>query len=79
MKDLVKKAVKGQVEGINQPSYTYANLYSQRIDLIKMPINYQPLKFQQFEGEGNTRQHVAHFVEICNNAGQIIYSIIEGK
>ena len=34
-----------------------------------MPQNYQPPKFQQFEGKGNPRQHVAHFVETCNNAG----------
>ena len=34
-----------------------------------MPQNYQPPKFQQFEGKGNPRQHVFHFVETCNNAG----------
>ena len=34
-----------------------------------MPQNYQPPKFQQFEGKGNPRQHVAHFVETCNNDG----------
>ncbi|KAL0349343.1 UNVERIFIED_CONTAM: hypothetical protein Sangu_1162100 [Sesamum angustifolium] len=26
-------------------------------------------KFQQFDGKGNPKQHVAHFVETCNNAG----------
>ncbi|KAL0297868.1 UNVERIFIED_CONTAM: hypothetical protein Sangu_3175400 [Sesamum angustifolium] len=30
---------------------------------------YQPPKFQQFDGKGNPKQHVAHFVETCNNAG----------
>ena len=34
-----------------------------------MPQNYQPPKFQQFKGKGNPRQHVAHFVETCNNDG----------
>jgi len=34
-----------------------------------MPLSYQPPKFQQFDGKGNPRQHVAHFVETCNNAG----------
>jgi hypothetical protein len=34
-----------------------------------MPPNYQPPKFQQFDGKGNPRQHIAHFVETCNNAG----------
>ncbi|KAL0440567.1 UNVERIFIED_CONTAM: hypothetical protein Slati_2539700 [Sesamum latifolium] len=34
-----------------------------------MPENYQPLKFQQFNGHGDPRQYIAHFVEICNNTG----------
>ncbi|KAL0354309.1 UNVERIFIED_CONTAM: hypothetical protein Sangu_1012200, partial [Sesamum angustifolium] len=34
-----------------------------------MPMGYQPPKFQQFEGKGNPKQHVAHFVETCNNMG----------
>ncbi|KAG5235245.1 ty3-gypsy retrotransposon protein [Salix suchowensis] len=38
-------------------------------DLLKMPLSYQPPKFQQFDGKGNPRQHIAHFVETCNNAG----------
>ena len=53
----------------NQLSYIYAKPYSQRIDMIKIPNNYQPLKFQQFDGKGNLRQHIAHFMETCNNAG----------
>ncbi|WRX10056.1 Retrotransposon gag domain - like 10 [Theobroma cacao] len=36
---------------------------------MRMPPNYQPPKFQQLDGKGNPRQHVAHFVETCNNAG----------
>ena len=43
--------------------------YTARIDNFKMPAGYQPPKFQQFEGKGNPKQHVAHFVETCNNAG----------
>jgi len=34
-----------------------------------MPRGYQPLKFQQFDEKGNPKQHVAHFIERCNNAG----------
>jgi len=34
-----------------------------------MPAGYQPLKFQQFNGKGNPKQHIAHFIETCNNAG----------
>ena len=34
-----------------------------------MPFGYQPLKFSQFDGNGNTTQHIVHFVEICENEG----------
>ena len=60
---------KDQVGGGSQASIAYAKPYTQRIDLLRMPQNYQPPKFQQFEGKGNPRQHVTHFVETCNNVG----------
>jgi hypothetical protein len=69
LKELIKEAITDQVESSIQPSYSYAKPYTQRIDLLKMPLSYQPPKFQQFDGKGNPRQHVAHFVETCNNAG----------
>ena len=69
LKELIKKAIKDQVENVIQPSYTYAKPYSQRIDRLSMPTSYQPPKFQQFNGKGNFRQHITHFVETCNNAG----------
>ncbi|OMO49723.1 Retrotransposon gag protein [Corchorus capsularis] len=69
IKELIKEAIKDQAENIAPLSYTYAKSYSQRIDCMKMPDNYQPSKFQQFDGKGNPRQPVAHFVETCNNAG----------
>ncbi|KAL2498371.1 Uncharacterized protein Adt_23921 [Abeliophyllum distichum] len=34
---------------------------------MKMPLGYQPPKFQCFDGKGNPKQHVAHFIETCNN------------
>ncbi|KAL0395423.1 UNVERIFIED_CONTAM: hypothetical protein Slati_4508500 [Sesamum latifolium] len=46
-----------------------AEPYTPRIDSSKMSMGYQPLEFQQFDGKGNPMQHVAHFVETCNNAG----------
>ena len=69
LKELIKKAIKDQVESVIQPFYTYAKPYSQRIDHLRMPESYQPPKFQQFDGKGNPRQHIAHFVETYNNAG----------
>ena len=40
-----------------------------RIDALRMPYGYQPPKFNQFDGRGNPEQHVAHFIETCNNGG----------
>jgi len=68
LKELIKEAITDQVESSIQPSYSYVKPYTQRIDLLKMPLSYQPPKFQQFDGKGNPRQHVAHFVETFNNA-----------
>ena len=35
-----------------------------------MPIGYQPSKFQSFNGKGNLKQPVTHFIETCNNVEQ---------
>ncbi|KAL2497497.1 Retrotrans gag domain-containing protein [Abeliophyllum distichum] len=42
---------------------------NRRIEEMRMPLGYQPPKFQCFDGEGNPKQHVAHFIETCNKAG----------
>jgi hypothetical protein len=47
----------------------YSKPYIKRIDSLRMLPGYQLPKFQQFDGKGNPKQHVAHFVETCNNAG----------
>ena len=47
----------------------YSKPYTKRIDILQMPASYQPPKFQQFNGKGNLKQHIAHFIEICNNSG----------
>ncbi|KAK4383244.1 hypothetical protein Sango_2795600 [Sesamum angolense] len=60
---------KSKIEGSSKSSLTYSKPYTPRIDGLKMRIGYQPPKFQQFDGKGNPKQHVAHFVETCNNAG----------
>ncbi|GAA0167887.1 hypothetical protein LIER_22726 [Lithospermum erythrorhizon] len=64
------------IEGTNKSKYedpktshAYVKPYTRRIDLMKMPNGYQPPKLQQFDGNGNPKQHVAHFVETYNNAG----------
>ena len=36
---------------------------------MRMPNGYQPPKFLQFDGKGNSKQHIAHFIETCENVG----------
>ncbi|KAL0358131.1 UNVERIFIED_CONTAM: hypothetical protein Scaly_1498800 [Sesamum calycinum] len=60
---------KSKIEKNSKSSLNYSKPYTPRIDILKMPMGYQPPKFQQFDGKGNPKQHVAHFIETCNNAG----------
>ena len=46
----------------------YSKPYTKRIDSLWMPPGYHLPNFQQFDGKGNPKQHVAHFVETWNNA-----------
>ncbi|KAA0056791.1 ty3-gypsy retrotransposon protein [Cucumis melo var. makuwa] len=47
----------------------YSKPYTKRIDNLRIPLGYPPPKFQQFDGNGNLKQHIAHFIETCENAG----------
>ncbi|KAL0288039.1 UNVERIFIED_CONTAM: hypothetical protein Scaly_2745600 [Sesamum calycinum] len=69
LKEFIEETFKSNIEGSSRSSFTYSKPYTPRIDSLKMPKGYQPPKFQQFDGKGNPKQHVAHFVETCNNAG----------
>ena len=46
----------------------YSKPYTKKINGLQMPVGYQPPKFQQFDGKGNPKQHIAHFVETGENA-----------
>ena len=69
LKEFIEGTIKDKYEVSTKSSHMYAKPYTARIDNFKMPAGYQPPKFQQFEGKGNLKQHVAHFVETYNNAG----------
>uniref|UniRef100_A0A7N2N597 RNA-directed DNA polymerase n=1 Tax=Quercus lobata TaxID=97700 RepID=A0A7N2N597_QUELO len=58
-----------QYGGSSTSSLLYSKPYTKRIDNMRMPNGYQPPKFLQFDGKGNPKQHIAHFVETCENAG----------
>ncbi|KAM1568878.1 hypothetical protein TB2_033691 [Malus domestica] len=69
LQEMITNTIKAQYEGSSNTSELYSKPYSKKIDALKMPRGYQPPKFMQFDGKGNPKQHVAHFVETCNNAG----------
>ncbi|KAL0287717.1 UNVERIFIED_CONTAM: hypothetical protein Sangu_2680100 [Sesamum angustifolium] len=69
LKEFIEGTTKSKIEGSSKSSLTYSNPYIPRIDSLKMPMGYQPPKFQQFDGKGHPKQHVAHFVETCYNEG----------
>ncbi|KAK4397782.1 hypothetical protein Sango_1253700 [Sesamum angolense] len=41
-----------------------------------MPMGYQPPKFQQFDGKGNPKQHVAHFVDAGTYGDHLVKQFI---
>ncbi|KAL0416644.1 UNVERIFIED_CONTAM: hypothetical protein Slati_3496300 [Sesamum latifolium] len=69
LKEFIEGTIRSKIEGSSKSSLTYSKPYTPRIDSLKMPMGYQPPKFQQFDGKSNPKQHVAHFVKTCNNAG----------
>jgi len=66
---LIANAVKAQLGGGSYKTHLYTKPYTKRIDALSMPCGYQPPKFNQFDGKGNPKQHIAHFIETCSNAG----------
>ncbi|KAA0033935.1 ty3-gypsy retrotransposon protein [Cucumis melo var. makuwa] len=69
LQDMIANSIRAQYGGPPQTSFMYSKSYTKRIDNLRMPLGYQPPKFQQFDGRGNPKQHIAHFVETCENAG----------
>ncbi|KAK9705893.1 hypothetical protein RND81_07G090200 [Saponaria officinalis] len=67
--DMISNAIKMQFGETPQGSYHYINPYTKRVDRLEMPLGYKVPTFQLFDGKGNPKQHIAHFVETCSNAG----------
>ncbi|XP_038876523.1 uncharacterized protein LOC120068954 [Benincasa hispida] len=66
---MIMTSIRAQYGGPTQTSFMYSKPYTQRIDNLRMLTGYQPSKFQQFDGKGNPKQHIVHFIETCENAG----------
>ncbi|TYK23888.1 ty3-gypsy retrotransposon protein [Cucumis melo var. makuwa] len=69
LQDMIVNSIRAQYGRPPQTSFMYSKSYTKRIDNLRMPLGYQPPKFQQFNGNGNPKQHIVHFVETCENAG----------
>ncbi|KAL0404676.1 UNVERIFIED_CONTAM: hypothetical protein Sradi_2108400 [Sesamum radiatum] len=69
VKNTVNEEIAKTYETRVQAFKSYVKPYTKRIEQLRMPENYQPPKFQQFNVYGDPRQYIAHFVETCNNAG----------
>ena len=69
LQDMITNTIQAQYGGSSISSLRYSKPYTKCIDNMRMPNGYQPPKFLQFDGKGNPKQHIAHFVETCENAG----------
>jgi len=69
IQSLIANAVKAQLGEGSHKIHLYTKPNTKRIDALRMSHGYQPPKFNQFDGKGNPKQHVAHFIETCSNAG----------
>ena len=69
IQSLIVNAVKAQLHRGSHKTNLYTKPYTKRIDLLRIPHGYQPPKFTHFDGKGNPKQHISHFIETCSNAG----------
>ena len=68
IQSLIANSIQAQLGEGNHKMNLYTKPYTKRIHLLHMPHGYQPPKFNQFNGKGNAKQHIAHFIETCSNA-----------
>ena len=69
LQDMITNTIRAQYGGSSTSSLIYSKLYTKCINNMRMPNGYQPPKFLQFDGKGNPKQHIAHFVKTCENTG----------
>lgn len=68
LQDMIANTIRAQYGGTSQDTMLYSKPYTRMINGLQMQTGYQPPKFMQFDKNGNPKQHIAHFVETCNNA-----------
>ncbi|TYK20937.1 ty3-gypsy retrotransposon protein [Cucumis melo var. makuwa] len=55
LQDMIANSIRAQYGGPPQTSFMYSKPYIKRIDHLRMPLGYQPPKFQQFDGKDNPK------------------------
>jgi len=55
IQSLIANAVKAQLGGESYKTHLYTKPYTKRINALRMPYDYQPPKFNQFDGKGNPK------------------------
>ncbi|KAK3012129.1 hypothetical protein RJ639_012518 [Escallonia herrerae] len=69
LQDMIASTIKAKNGGPSCDTLMHSKPYTKRTDNMRMPVGYQLPKFQQFDGKGNPRQHVIHFIETYNYVG----------
>jgi len=69
IKNLIANAIKAHLKGGSHRIHHYSKPYTKRIDAMHMFHGFQPPKFHQFDGKGNPKHYMAHFIKTCNNVG----------
>ena len=69
IQNLIADAVTAHLGGDSHKAHLYKKPYTKRINALHMPQDYQPPKFNQFDGKGNPKQHIVRLVETCSDAG----------
>ncbi|KAL0367594.1 UNVERIFIED_CONTAM: hypothetical protein Sradi_3649500 [Sesamum radiatum] len=69
LKGVYHGTIQNKLDGSTKSSLTYTKPYIERLDNLKMPVGYQPSKFQQFDDKDNPKQHMAYFIETYNDVG----------
>ncbi|KAA0040174.1 ty3-gypsy retrotransposon protein [Cucumis melo var. makuwa] len=55
LQNMIANSIRAQYGRLPQTSFRYSESYTKRIDNLRMPLGYQPPKFQQFDGKGNPK------------------------
>ena len=64
---MITNTIRAQYRDSSTISLMYSKPYTKNVDNMRMPNGYQPPKFMQFDGKVNPKQHIAHFLETCEN------------